>query len=593
MPNAPSPHEPRSPTHLTVVPRHPAPHPPAAPSHPHPHPRAPLPTPPGLKAGLDWALHLALAPAKSIELTWLAQHQVSEMVRYVQERIEAGPNKQARHGVIPPINDRRFVAPEWQQWPFNLLHQSFLLTTQWWEAATHGVPGVDKHHQDLVAFAAQQYLDVFSPGNQWLTNPVVLHRTLEQGGANLLRGALHAWDNLQRQLSHTPPAGSENYRVGRDVAITPGQVVLKNRLMELIQYAPSTAQVHPEPILIVPAWIMKYYILDLSPHNSLIRYLRDQGHTVFCISWKNPVAHDRHLGMEDYLQHGLGAALDAVHAIVPQQKTHAVGYCLGGTLLAMAAAAMARDGDERLASLTLLATQTDFTAPGELSLFIDDDQLRWLEAQMNHTGYLKASQMAGAFQMLRSYDLLWSRLVNEYLLGERPTMNDLMAWNADATRMPARMHSQYLRRLFLHNELSQGHYHVHGKPVSLGDLQLPTFMVGTVTDHVAPWHSVYQLHQFSPAEITFVLTSGGHNAGVVNPPGNPHRHYQLQTRPAHGATPAPEAWLASAPQTPDSWWPAWAAWLQAHSGPQVAPPALGAPDYPPLAAAPGSYVHAP
>jgi polyhydroxyalkanoate synthase len=314
---------------------------------------------------------------------------------------------------------------------------------------------------------------------------------------------------------------------------------------------------------------------------------------VFCISWKNPGAKDRDLGMDDYLELGFHAALDAVTTIVPHHKVHATGYCLGGTLLSIAAAAMARDGDNRLASLTLLAAQTNFSEPGELGLFIDESQLSLLEAQMNQTGFLKASQMAGAFQMLRSYDLLWSRMVNEYLLGDRAPVNDLMAWNADATRMPAKMHSQYLRRLFLHDDLSEGRYQVNGKPVALHDLTVPIFMVGTVTDHVAPWRSVYKLHQQSPADITFALTSGGHNAGVVNPPGNPHRHFQLLTRPAGGHTLTTDEWLATAPEEQGSWWTAWLAWLQARSGSPVEPPRMGARAYPPVADAPGNYVMEP
>ena len=543
-----------------------------------------------LMAGSDWALHLAASPGKCMDLAHLALRQGQEMAAYALARMAAGPDKKARHAVATPTQDRRFADPAWQQWPFNLVHQSFVLTEQWWAAATHGVWGVDKHHEDMVAFAARQFLDVFSPGNQLAANPVVLNRTLAQGGANLARGALHLLDDARRHAAGMPPAGAENFVVGRDVGITPGKVVLKNRVMELIQYTPTTKAVHPEPILIVPAWIMKYYILDLSPHNSLIRYLVDQGHTVFCISWKNPGYEDRDMGMDDYLDLGFHAALDAVNAIVPKQKVHATGYCLGGTMLAIAAAAMARDGDERLASMSLFAAQTDFSEPGELALFIDESQLNLLEAQMAETGYLKASQMAGAFQMLRSYDLLWSRMVNEYLLGDRAPMNDLMAWNADATRMPAKMHSQYLRRLFLNDDLSEGHYPVRGKPVSLGGITLPTFMVGTVTDHVAPWRSVFKLHLMSPAEITFALTSGGHNAGIVNPPGNPRRHYQLLTRAAGGSYVAPDEWLQKAPEAQGSWWPAWLAWLQARSGAPVKPPRTGASAYKPVCDAPGRYV---
>ena len=544
----------------------------------------------GLLAASDWALHLAASPGKCMDLARLAMHQSGELAEYARERMTAGADQQARLGVQPAVEDRRFRAPEWQQWPFNYLHQSFLFKQQWWAAATHGVQGVEKHHENMVAFAARQWLDMFSPGNQVATNPVVLQRTLQQGGANLMRGMQNAADDFQRLATGKPPAGTENFVVGRDVGITPGKVVLQNRLMELIQYTPTTETVHPEPILIVPAWIMKYYILDLSPHNSLIRYLVDQGHTVFCISWKNPGYEDRDMGMDDYLDLGFHAALDAVNAIVPKQKVHATGYCLGGTMLAIAAAAMARDGDERLASMSLFAAQTDFSEPGELALFIDESQLNLLEAQMAETGYLKASQMAGAFQMLRSYDLLWSRMVNEYLLGDRAPMNDLMAWNADATRMPAKMHSQYLRRLFLNDDLSEGHYPVRGKPVSLGGITLPTFMVGTVTDHVAPWRSVFKLHLMSPAEITFALTSGGHNAGIVNPPGNPRRHYQLLTRAAGGSYVAPDEWLQKAPEAQGSWWPAWLAWLQARSGAPVKPPRTGASAYKPVCDAPGRYV---
>ena len=543
-----------------------------------------------LLAWTDWAVHLLASPGKRMDLVRLALQQGEQLSCFARDSAGAGW-RPTRECIKPEATDRRFDAPQWHDWPFCFYQQSFLLAQQWWDAATHDVWGVARHHENQIGFATRQWHDVLSPTNFLWTNPVALERTRAEQGANLMRGALNLLDDAERAATGAPPAGTDRFVVGRNLGITSGKVVLRNDVMELIQYQPTTKTVRPEPILIVPAWIMKYYILDLSQTNSLIKYLVDAGHTVFCISWKNPDYGDRDLGMDDYLELGFDAALDAVSAIVPSQKVHAVGYCLGGTMLAIAGAAMARDGDERLASMTLLATQTDFKEPGELGLFIDESQLSLLEAQMNQTGFLKASQMAGAFQMLRSYDLLWSRMVNEYLLGERTPVFDLMAWNADATRMPAKMHSQYLRRLFLNNDLSDGRYPVHGRPVSLSDLLLPTFMVGTVTDHVAPWRSVYKLQHKSPAEITFVLTNGGHNAGVVNPPGNLRRRYQLLTRPAGEPALAVDDWQAAAPQTQGSWWPAWLEWLQAHSSGKTAkPPAMGADGYQPQGDAPGTYV---
>jgi len=536
-------------------------------------------------ANLDWAGHLAMAPGKRLELINLAVSQFQEFLREALQGI--APNEEQ-----DTIADRRFADPIWQQWPFNLTSQAFLRTEAWWQAATTGVPGVSRHHEHVVSFIARQLLDVLSPGNYPQTNPLVLQKTIETGGANLAQGLRNYQEDMDRVTKGLPPAGAEAFVVGRDVAATPGKVVLRNRLIELIQYEPTTETVHPEPVLIVPAWIMKYYILDLSPHNSLIKYLRDQGHTVFCISWKNPGLDEAALSMDDYLAMGVEAALDAINTIVPKQKVHAAGYCLGGTLLTIANAAMARDGQDRLASMTLFTAQTDFTEPGELALFIDDSELAMLEAQMRDTGYLTAGQMAGAFQLLHSYDLLWSRMVSEYLLGERSAMNDLMAWNADTTRMPALMHAQYLRRLFLNDDLSEGRYPVRGKPVVLSDIHTPVFCVATVTDHVAPWRSVYKLHYLTPAEITFVLAKGGHNAGIVSEPGHRNRSYQSHERPSGGHYIAPDDWLAIAPHHEGSWWTAWSAWLQARSGSPVAPPGLGAPKkgYPLLGDAPGTYV---
>ena len=541
----------------------------------------------------DWATHLAASPGRQLQLLRLAGQLGGQLLAYAQRLLLADGLRAAQLqgdqplAAEPPVQDRRFADPAWQWWPFNLHHQAFLLQQQWWEAATQDVWGVSAHHQQVVSFAARQCLDVFSPGNWLLTNPVVLQRTWREKGANLTRGLNYWLDDFQRLMAEEPPAGAERFTPGREVAVTPGKVVLRNRLMELIQYAPATAKTRPEPVLIVPAWIMKYYILDLSPHNSLVKYLVDQGHTVFCISWKNPDENDGDLGMDDCLNLGFRAALEAIEAIAPGHAVHAAGYCLGGTLLAIAAAALARDGQlGRLASMTLFAAQTDFSEPGELSLFIDESQIALLEAQMTQRGCLTGRQMAGAFQMLRSYDLLWSRLLGEYLLGERRPMNDLMAWNADTTRMPARMHAQYLRRLFLHDDLSEGRYLVDGQPVSLGALRLPVFCVGTVADHVAPWRSVFKLHRLAPAEITFVLTNGGHNAGIVSEPGHPRRHYQMLTRHAGGDSLTPDAWLAAAPRHEGSWWPAWNDWLNARSGKPAQPPRMGDA----VADAPGQYV---
>ncbi|HTH16111.1 MAG TPA: alpha/beta fold hydrolase, partial [Magnetospirillum sp.] len=345
--------------------------------------------------------------------------------------------------------------------------------------------------------------------------------------------------------------------------------------------------------LIVPAWIMKYYILDLSPANSMVRWLVSKGHTVFVISWKNPGAEDRDLGMADYRRLGVTAALDVINAIVPGRKVHATGYCLGGTLLSIAASAMARDGDDRLASLTLLAAQTDFEDAGEIMLFIDESQVTYLEDIMWDRGYLDTKQMVGAFQLLRSNDLVWSRMVRRYFLGEDDHANDLMAWNADATRMPYRMHTEYLRRLFLNNLLAKGRYTVEGRPIALTDIRAPICAVGTTKDHVAPWQSVYKIGILTDTEVTFILCNGGHNAGIVSEPGHQHRSYQIATHADADKYIDPNTWAARTPHHEGSWWEAWEAWLVKNSsGDMIAPPAMGAPDKgcPPVADAPGHYV---
>ena len=541
-------------------------------------------------AYLHWATHLADAPGKRLQLLDKAMRKAVRFANYATRYAASGGT--AEPCIEPLPQDKRFDAEGWQRFPYNFIYQGFLLQQQWWHNAATGVRGLSKQHEKVVEFASRQLLDMVSPSNFLATNPELLSKTLRSGGGNLLQGWQNFVQDWERAISGKKPVGSEEFVVGRDIAVTPGKVVYRNRLIELIQYAPATDKVRPEPILIVPAWIMKYYILDLSPHNSLVKYLTEQGFTVFMISWLNPGPDDRDLGLDDYRSLGVRAALDAVTAIVPNQKVHAVGYCLGGTLLSIAAAAMARDGDERLKSKTLLAAQTDFTEAGELMLFIDEGQLAFLEDMMWEQGFLDSRQMAGAFQMLRSNDLVWSRLVHEYLMGERQPMIDLMAWNADATRMPYRMHSEYLRRLFLDNELAEGRFMVEGRPIALTDVRVPVFSVGTVRDHVAPWRSTYKVNLQLDTEVTYLLTDGGHNAGIVSEPGHDRRSFQILTKRADDRYIDPDAFLELAPSKEGSWWPEWVGWLNARSGVPVAPPAMGAPQagLAPLADAPGTYV---
>ncbi len=541
-------------------------------------------------ATFDWALHLAAAPGKRAELGVKAARKAAKFLGWLAA---AGAEGDTPPCIEPLPGDDRFGDERWHEPPFCMLAQSFLLTQQWWHNATHEVPGVTPHHEDVVSFAARQWLDMFSPSNNPFLNPEVLDKTLASGGANLAKGLQNWAEDAGRVMTGRPPVGAEDFRPGRDVAVTPGRVVFRNRLMELIQYAPATETTAAEPVLIVPAWIMKYYILDLSPENSLIRHLVAQGRTVFCISWRNPGAEDRDLGMEDYRRAGVMAAIDVVEAILPGRRIHAAGYCLGGTMLTIAAAAMASAGDRRLASLTLLAAQTDFTEPGELALFIDHSQMRFLESMMWNKGYLSADQMAGAFQLLRTNDLVWSRHVHDYLMGERRPMTDLMAWNADSTRMPYRMHAEYLQRLYIDNDLAAGRLLVDGRPAVIRHIDCPIFVVGTERDHVAPWKSVFKIQLLADTDVTFLLTGGGHNAGIVSPPGRPGRRYRVASRRAHDICTTPEAWAAAATRKTGSWWPEWTGWLDAVSeGGRNAPPAFGAPEkgLAPFEEAPGTYV---
>ncbi len=533
-------------------------------------------------AGLDWGLHLATQPAEASRLALRAQQRAFELL------LESGRTD------TRPSEDARFAAPAWQQWPWPAVVHAYEAAADWWREATT-LRGMTPHDREEVGFFARQWLDMLSPSNLGLLNPEVAQRTREQAGHNLAEGWLNALDRWREQqgLQRLRPL-PRPYRPGQDVAVTPGRVVHRNRLVELIQYAPGTPTVAAEPVFIVPSWIMKYYILDLSPENSLVRWLVAQGHTVFILSWRNPDAADALLDMTDYLQLGVFDPLAALARLVPGERVHACGYCLGGTLLAIAAAALARPQKvERaqllapLASVSLLAAETDFTEPGEMGVLIDESQVTLIEDMMAEQGYLSGRQMAGSFIYLHSRDLVWSQRLRELWLGEAEHPNDLMAWNADTTRMPAAMHSEYLRRCYLRNEIAEGRYPVEGRPVALSDMRWPMFVVGTERDHVSPWKSVYKIHRLADCEIRFVLTSGGHNAGIVSEPGHPDRHYRMATRRADGPWLDPEAWAAAAPRFEGSWWPAWQAWLQAQgSGRRVK---ARVPDDT-LPAAPGEHV---
>jgi polyhydroxyalkanoate synthase len=540
----------------------------------------------------DWAMHLALSPARRMALRQELAARTSDTWAFALRAMAGQPV--APGDRLEGTPDRRFSGSAWSQWPFNVYARAYQNCAALMQGAVRDVGGVTDYHSQLIEFAVRMLLDASSPSNHLGTNPELLALTQAEHGQNLARGVQNLLEDVRRTLEGGAPAGTDAFEVGKNIAATPGKVVFRNELIELIQYTPATKTTRAEPLLIVPAWIMKYYILDLSARNSLVKFLVDQGHTVFMISWKNPDERDRNVGMDDYVAKGFGAALDAVTTIVPDRKVHAVGYCIGGTLLTIGAAALARDRDERLASITLFAAQTDFSEPGELAFFINPSQLALLEATMHKKGVLESRQMGGAFALLRSQDLVWGPIVKNYLEGQREPMIDLMAWNADGTRMPWRMHSEYLYRLYLDNELATNRFPVGGKLVRLSDINVPMFVVGTETDHVAPWKSVYKIDNLVRSDdLTFLLTSGGHNAGIISGPVHPKRHYRVHTRRLRDPHLAPQEWIDAAVKQDGSWWPAWQSWVVQHSSKQqVKPPAMGAArkGYGVIEDAPGRYV---
>ena len=494
--------------------------------------------------------------------------------------------------VEPAKGDKRFNDPAWKdEVVFDYLKQSYLLTARWLQHTVKEVEGVDDKTAKKVDFYTRQFIDAMSPSNFAMTNPQVVKATVESKGENLLKGLQNLLTDLERGKGTLAirQTDMKAFKVGDNVATSPGKVVFQNKVMQLLQYAPATEQVYEMPLLIVPPWINKFYILDLKPENSFIKWATEQGYTVFVISWVNPDAQLTSLVFEDYMKLGPLAALDAIKQATGEEKVSAIGYCIGGTLMATTLAYMAARGDDRIAACTFFTAQVDFTEPGELGVFIDEDQLASVEEMMSKKGYLEGSEMATTFNMLRANDLIWSFVVNNYLMGKAPFPFDLLFWNADATRMPAAMHSYYLRNMYQKNLLVKpGGLVVDNVPIDLRKIAIPVYLQAGKDDHIAPAKSVYKATQIFGGPVRFMLAGSGHIAGVVNPPRNKkYQHWLNET--AKNPTTLDE-WRAGAQEFPGSWWHDWDKWLSAKSGSKVPARVPGQGGLPAIEDAPGSYV---
>lgn len=492
--------------------------------------------------------------------------------------------------IRPSKEDRRFKDQAWDENTlFDYIKQSYLLTARWMQHTVKEVEGLDDKTAKKVDFYTRQFVDAMAPSNFVMTNPQVLRATLESGGENLVKGLENLLGDLERGKGQLAISMTDykKFKVGENIAVTPGKVIYQNELMQLIQYNPTTEQQFRRPLLIIPPWINKFYILDLRPQNSLVKWLTDQGHTVFIISWVNPTEELADKTWEDYMDLGPLAAFDAMEKATGEREVNVIGYCIGGTLLSSTLAYMAAKGDDRVKSAMYLVTLTDFTEPGELSVFIDEEQLGALEQKMSSQGYLNGQSMATTFNMLRANDLIWSFVVNNYLLGKDPFPFDLLYWNSDSTRMPAAMHSFYLRNMYQRNLLAKpGGITVKGVPIDLGTIKVPTFMLSTREDHITPWKSTYSATQLYGGPVKFVLAASGHIAGVVNPPSaDKYSHFLNPKCPK-----SPDAWLEGAKEVPGSWWPEYARWVQKFGGGKVPARTPGDGKLKPIEDAPGSYV---
>ncbi|QDQ29225.1 class I poly(R)-hydroxyalkanoic acid synthase [Chitinimonas arctica] len=493
--------------------------------------------------------------------------------------------------------DKRFKDELWNSNPlFGFIKQAYLLTARHIQASVDAAEGLDPGTSRRAAFYTRQFVDAMAPTNFLAGNPTALKATLESGGENLFKGFTHLLEDLERNDGRLMPRMTDlgAFRLGEHIATTPGKVVFQNALMQLIQYAPATGKVHRTPLLVVPPWINKFYILDLKPKNSLLKWLVEQGHTVFVISWVNPDARHRDQGFEDYMRRGVLAALDAIAAATGEQRVNAAAYCIGGTLLAASLAYMAAANDKsypasRIKSAAFFTTMIDFSEPGELGVFIDEEQLGGLDRYMEEKGYLEGHQMAGVFNLLRENDLIWSFVVNNYLLGREPMPFDLLYWNCDSTRMPAAMHRFYLRKMYLENVLKDaGGVVLGGVPIDMRRIKTPAYFISAREDHIAPWQSTYAGARLLQGPVRFVLGGSGHIAGIVNPPSA--NKYGYAINPALPATPA--EWLAGSSAQEGSWWTDWQAWLQPFVGKPIAAREPGGGGLAAIEDAPGSYVRA-
>ena len=496
-------------------------------------------------------------------------------------------NFQSPDAALP--RDKRFSHPEWSEnAAFSFIRESYLVASKSLLATVRGVKDLDPQTARKVDFYTRQFVDAMSPSNFIATNPEVLSATLNTGGENLLRGLEHVLADLDEgggrlQISMT---GKEAFRFGENIASTPGKVVYQNELLQLIQYEPTTAEVRKRPLFIIMPWINKYYVLDLQPKNSFIKWAVDQGHTVFVSSWVNPDERLAQTTFEDYMTKGLIAAFDAIEAATGEHEFNAIGYCLGGTMLAATMAYLAAHGDNRIVSATTFVTLIDFTDAGDMGVFVDEQQIASVEKRMQEHGYLDAADMAMSFNMLRANDLIWSFVVNNYLLGKDPVPFDLLYWNADATRMPAVMHSYYMRKMYQKNVLKEpGGITLAGTPIDLRTIKQPMFLLSCREDHLAPWKSTYAATQIYSGPVAFVLAASGHLAGVISPPGSKYGHWTNDKTPA-----SPDEWLASAEAQKGSWWPTWDKWVTEFDGGRVPARIPGDHKLPVIEDAPGSYV---